>query len=190
MKLSHRILLGALLTSPTAAFANGMPQLDFSTPLTLSQVVWGAIIFIVLYIALTRGGLPKVASVLEERAGKIAADLNEARAAKTAADSGMAEAQAATAKARAEAQSAINAAVAEAKAAAATQAEVLNAKLEKQLEDAEAQIGRARASAMGAIRQVATETAGTVVERLTGVAPETGRLETAIGSALAARGIG
>ena len=39
------------------------------------------------------------------------------------------------------------------------QSEALNARLEKQLQDAEAQITQARASAMSALRQVATETA-------------------------------
>lgn len=174
---------------PAAAMAEGMPQLDFSTPLTVSQVVWGAIIFAVLYILLSRTGLPLVASVLEERATTISKDLNEARAAKARADAGMAEADQATAKARAEAQAAINAALDEAKKAAAAQAETLNARLEKQLQDSEAQIGQARAAAMGALRQVATETAATVVSRLTGVAADTGRLDSAIGSALAARSI-
>ena len=37
-----------------------MPQLDFANPLTTSQVVWGAIIFVVLYILLSRIALPKV----------------------------------------------------------------------------------------------------------------------------------
>jgi F-type H+-transporting ATPase subunit b len=184
-------LLGAVLSMlPAAAMADGMPQLDFTTPLTTSQVVWGAIIFVVLYILLSRTGLPLVASVLEERGTKIAKDLNEARAAKASADAGMAEADQATAKARAEAQAAINAALEEAKKAAAGQAEALNARLEKQLQDSEAQIAQARVSAMSALRQVATETAATVVTRLTGTAPDAGRLDGAIGSALAARGIG
>jgi F-type H+-transporting ATPase subunit b len=167
-----------------------MPQLDFKTPLTVSQVVWGSIIFVVLYIMLSRNALPLVGSVLEERAATISKDLDEARAAQVGADAGMAEANEATAKARAEAQAAINAALEEAKQAAAAQAEVLNARLEKQLQDAEAQIGQARASAMRALRQVATETAAMVVTRLTGTAPESGRLDAAIGSALATRGIG
>jgi F-type H+-transporting ATPase subunit b len=58
------------------------------------------------------------------------------------------------------------------------------------LRESEAQIGRARASAMRALRQVATETATTVVTRLTGTAPDARRLESAVDSALAARGIG
>ncbi len=192
MKLSRIVplLAAGLLMLPAAAMAKGMPQLDFSTPLTLSQVVWGAIIFIVLYIMLSKTGLPMVASVLEERATKIAKDLNEARAAKARADAGMAEADQATAKARAESQAAINVALEEAKNAAAAQAETLNARLEKQLHDAETQIAQARASAMSAIRQVATETAATVVARLTGMSPNSAQVENAVSSALAARGIG
>ncbi len=191
MKFSHRIGLAAcLLMLPAVANAEGMPQLDFSTPLTISQVVWGAIIFIVLYILLSRTGLPMVASVLEERAATISKDLDEAHAAKASADAGMAEAHQATSKARADAQTAINAALEEAKKAASAQAEVLNARLEKQLQDSEAQIAQARASAMSALRQVATETAATVVTRLTGAPVDVGRLDAAVGSALAARGIG
>jgi F-type H+-transporting ATPase subunit b len=184
------LTLVPLLTLPAAAMAEGMPQLDFKTPLTISQVVWGAIIFVVLYIMLSRTGLPLVASVLEERATKIAQDLDEARAAKARADNGMREADEATAKARAESQAAINAALDEAKSAAAAQAEVLNTRLEKQLQESETQIAQARASAMSALRQVATETAATVVGRLTGKEPDAGRLDSAIGSALSARGIG
>ena len=184
------LTLVPLLTLPAAAMAEGMPQLDFKTPLTISQVVWGAIIFVVLYIMLSRTGLPLVASVLEERATKIAKDLDEARAAKAQADDGMREADAATAKARAESQAAINAALDEAKTAATAQAEVLNTRLEKQLQESETQIAQARASAMSALRQVATETAATVVTRLTGKEPDAGRLDSAIGSALTARGIG
>jgi F-type H+-transporting ATPase subunit b len=184
------LILVPLLALPAAAMAEGMPQLDFKSPLTTSQVVWGAIIFIALYIMLSRTALPLVASVLEERATKIAKDLDEARAAKARADDGMREADEATAKARAESQAAINAALDEAKTAATAQAEVLNTRLEKQLQESETQIAQARASAMSALRQVATETAATVVTRLTGKEPDAGRLDSAIGSALTARGIG
>ncbi len=183
------VLAAGLLALPAAAMAAGMPQLDFNSPLTVSQVVWGAIIFGVLYLMLSRAALPRVASVLHERAGKISLDLEGAHAAKARADAGMTEAREATARARAEAQAAVTAAVNEAKQAAAAQSETLNARLEQRLHESEAQIAQARASAMGAIRQVATETASTVITRLTGAAPETGMLDSAVGSALAARGI-
>ena len=81
-------LATVLLTS--SAFAEeakkGMPQLDFHNPLTISQVVWLAIIFCVLYVLLSKWALPQVASVLDARAGAIAADLDAARGAKQGAD--------------------------------------------------------------------------------------------------------
>jgi F-type H+-transporting ATPase subunit b len=185
-----RLLLAALLLLPTAAMAAGMPQLDFANPLTVAQVVWGAIIFVVLYILASRFALPRVASVLEERASNIARDLENAQQAKLKSDAAAQEVAEATAKARAEAQAAINAALDEAKAAAAKQAVTLNERLEKQLQEAESRIAAARASAMGALRQVATETASTVIARLTGAAPEPARLDGAIARALSARGVG
>jgi len=179
--------LGVVLLAPSAAMAEGMPQLDFHNPLTISQVVWGVIIFVVLYILVSKFALPRVGSVLDERAGHIAADLDSARQASQRAEAGKAEAVAATAKARSEAQAAVNAALEEAKQAAAVQAVALNERLERQLKDAEAQIESARAAAMSALRQVATDTAATVVTRLTGAAPDQQGLDNAVGAALAAR---
>jgi F-type H+-transporting ATPase subunit b len=193
LRLCRRAIPLALMCLPllpAGAFAAGMPQLDFSTPLTVSQVVWGAVIFVVLYVVLSRVGLPRVASVLEERAGHIHRDLEGARAAKTKADTDTEEAAAATAKARAEAQAAINAALEDAKKAAASQAEALNARLETRLQEAEAQIAQAHAAAMSALHQVATETATSIVTRLTGQPPAAPRLETAVNAALVARGVG
>jgi F-type H+-transporting ATPase subunit b len=192
MKPFRRVIPFALSLSllPAAAMAEGMPQLDFKNPLTTSQVVWGTIIFVVLYILASRFALPKVGEVLEERATHIARDLETAQSSKVKADAGMAESAAATAKARSEAQAAINAALETAKAAAAAQAAEVNARLEKQLSDAETQIGQARSQAMSALREVATETAATVITRLTGIMPDQHRLDGAINAALTARGVG
>lgn len=184
----QRLLLAAFLLLPTAAWAEGMPQLDFKNPLTFSQITWGAVIFILFYILAARSALPGVASVLQERATHIARDLENAHQAKTASDKAAEEAAAAAAKARAEAQAAINAALDKAKAEAAEQAAALNERLERQLQEAETQIAAARAAAMGALRQVATETASTVITRLTGAPPDPARLNGAIGTALASRG--
>jgi F-type H+-transporting ATPase subunit b len=179
--------LVGLLAMPAAAMAAGMPQLDFANPLTLAQVWWGAIIFVVFLLLCWRWGLPQVANVLEHRAASIAADLDKARAAKEAADRSAAEMAQGIARARAEAQNSINAALDAAKKEAAAQAAELNARLETQLKEAEERIHAARQSAMRALREVATETADTIVARLTGMPPEQGRLERAVGAVLAAR---
>jgi F-type H+-transporting ATPase subunit b len=189
MLLRLPALLVALLLAPAMARAEGMPQLDFANPLTTSQVVWGAIIFAVLYVLLSRFALPRVAEVIEQRAQHIAADLETARASKTRADDAAKEVAEATAHARAEAQAAINAALEAAQKQASARIATLNERLEKQLQDAETQINAARAAAMSALREVATETAGTVIGRLTGAPADQQRLGSAVGAALAARRI-
>ncbi|MBU6499664.1 MAG: F0F1 ATP synthase subunit B' [Rhodospirillales bacterium] len=183
-------LAGTLLAS-SAAFAQeapkGMPQLDFHNPLTISQVVWLALIFLALYLLLSRWALPQVADVLELRAGTIGRDLEAARAAKAQADAAVAELTSATRAAQAGAQAEIAAAVAAAKQAAGEQAARLNARLEAQLHTAETQIAAARDAAMGALRQVAGETAGVVVTKLTGMVADAPRVEAAVAAAMAAR---
>ena len=186
----RRVLPLAFLLLPSAAMAEGMPQLDFANPLTTWQVIWGAIIFIIFYLLVSRWGLPQVGSVLEMRASAIARDLDAARGAKTAADTAVTELNDAIRSAQAGAQTEINRAIDAAKAAAAQQSARLNERLDRQLASAEQQIGAARAAALGALRQVATETATTLIGRLTGTAPDRGALDAAVGAELAARGRG
>ena len=165
-----------------------MPQLDFSNPLTLAQVVWMAIIFGLLYYLLARYALPQVSGVLENRAERIAGDLDSARAAKSQADAAVAEITEAGRRAAAEAQAGISQAVAQAKAEAAEQARVADERLNTQLAEAEGRIRAARTQAMGALRQVATETAAVVVNRLTGQTADAAAIDAAVGSAMQARG--
>ena len=164
----------------------GMPQLNFKTPLTVSQVVWGAIIFTLLYFMLSRWALPKVASVVEDRRTRIGTDLDTARTAKTEADAAVAEVTEATRRARSESQAAIATATQQAKAEAATQAAAANAALDAQLTEAETRIATARTAAMGALRQVAGDTAAAVVTRLTGHAPDSAAVDQAVGHLLPA----
>lgn len=182
-----KLLLAALLLLPAAAHAEGMPQLDFTTPLTTSQVVWGALIFIVLYILLSRIGLPKVGSVLEERAAHIGRDLDAARQAKGEADSAVAELTRATQEAHAGAQAQIAQALEAAKATAAAQSAELNARLDGQIAAAEQRIAAARTAALGALGQVASDTAHAVVDRLTNGAVDGGVVDRAVTATLAAR---
>ncbi len=178
-----------VLSEAAASAAEGMPQLNFANPLTTAQIVWGAIIFIVLYLVFSRSALPRVAEVLASREARIAGDLNTARGAKASADTAVAEVNAATARARSSAQASINAAVEKAKQEAADRARVLNERLEQQLQASEQQIAAARNSALGAMREVATDTATVVVDRLTGHSSDRRAIEDAVGAALAARGL-
>ena len=183
-------LAACLTVIPFVGMAEGLPQLDFKDKLTVYQVIWGAVIFVVLYILASRSALPKVESVLEERAQRIAADLESAKDAKARADSGIQAAVDATAKARSEAQTAINTALDQAKQAAAAQTASMNERLDKQLKEAESQIAAARGAALLALPGVATDAANALIARLTGSLPDPAKLSLAINAAMAARGAG
>lgn len=180
----------AVLLMAAAPQKEGMPQLDFANTLTISQVVWGAIIFVLLYVLLSRWALPKVGTVVEARNASIAGDLETARHAKAEADNAVDELTAATRQARAEAQTAIAEATQKAKADAEARSAEMNQRLDAQLAEAEGRIGQARTAAMGALRQVAGEAATAVVTRLTGHAPAADAVDRAVGGLLAARGQG
>jgi F-type H+-transporting ATPase subunit b len=172
-----------------AAQADTMPQLDFGNKLLTAQVIWGALIFAAFYALVSRWGLPKVASILEMRADTIARDLDQARDARANADRAVAELTEARKKAYAQSQAAIAEATQKAKADAAAKAAAQESKLDAQLAESEAQIGAARQAAMGALREVATETAVAVVSRLIGGEADTYRVQTAVSQVLEDRGL-
>ena len=178
----------SMIAAPVVAMADSLPQLDFANKLTTYQVIWGAVIFVILYIVLSRAALPQVEAVLEARARRIAGDLEGAKDAKGRADAGIKAAADATASARAAAQTAINAAMETAKNSAAARTASLNERLDKQMKEAEGQIAAARNSALAALPGVAHDTATALIERLTGVAPDQARLNGAIDRAMASRG--
>ncbi|MBN9508615.1 MAG: F0F1 ATP synthase subunit B [Alphaproteobacteria bacterium] len=186
--LAPAILALTLFLLPAAArAAGGMPQLDFANPLTTYQVVWGAVIFVILYLLYSRWALPQVADVLQTRETRIEGDLEAARGAKTAADTAIAELVRAGHEAHAGAQAQIAEALAAAKAEAAAQAATLNAKLETEIAAAEQRIGAARTAALGAVQQVAVEAAQAMVTRLVGTGIAPAAVEQAVASTLAAR---
>ncbi len=172
------------------AHAEGkMPQFDFANPLLTAQVVWGAIIFAILYFAFDRVGLPRVAGVIAAREQTIGGDLEQARLAKEKADRAVAELTEARRVAYAEAQAAQAAAAQKAKDAAAARSAEVNARLDKQLADSERQIAAARAGAMAALREAASDTADLLVFRLAGRPADSQAMRAAISDALAARGL-
>lgn len=189
MALAATAVPGGLEAQSVAAAeaSGGMPQLDFANPLMLAQIVWLLIIFGVFYYVLSSIALPRVASVLEERRNRIEGDLEAARAAKSEADAAMEAHRAATARARAESQAAIAEATQSAQAEATARGAELNARLNQQIAAAEARINTARDTAMGALREVATDTANALVTRLTGLKNEPA-VAAAVQRELAAQG--
>lgn len=163
-----------------------MPQLDFKNPLTLWQAGWMFAIFALFYLLFTYWALPRVASVVDSRARRIAADLEAARADKTQAEAAMREMRAATLQAHSQAQAEIAAALAQAKSEAAAGAEHAGHELDARIAAAEIRIMEARAHATGNLQQVATDLAETMVARLTGRAPDRKAVMAAVAESLPA----
>lgn len=179
----------ALASLAAPAYADKMPQFDFGNPLLVAHVVWGAVVFAVLYVLFGHVALPQVASVLEARAQAIGTDLEEARLAKEKADRAVAELTEARRLAYAESQASLAAATQKAKAEAAEQAVEVNARLDRQLADSERQIDGARRAARAALGDVAADTANSVISRLTGRAADPSKVRAAVAASLAARGL-
>jgi F-type H+-transporting ATPase subunit b len=183
-----RALIATVLLMPAAAMASsGMPQLDFSTPLTLTQAVWLLVIFAGLYVVLSRVALPPVAQVLERRADIIRTDLDAAKGASDAAKAARLEREKAEAKARAEAQAAMRGAIDGAKQQSAEALAAVEARLAGELREAEARIAGARGSAMAGITSVAADAAAAAVQRVAGFTPDRAMVQAAVAETLAAR---
>lgn len=180
----------ALLLSlaPSAALArSALPQMDFSNPLTGTQVIWMVVIIVVLYLVLARWGLPSVGKVLENRATTIAKNLAAARAAKQEADQAVRVLAATLASARANAKAELSKAIETAKAAAAAEASKQNAALEAKIADSEIQVEAARKAAIAAIKPVAIETTSDLLAKLTGITPGQNEIARYVDAAYAAR---
>lgn len=185
--LSSAATPAALLCACTPAFASGMPQLAFNNPLTIAQLFWGAVIFLLLYVILSRSALPRVGSVLEERRRRIDTDLDAAKSARNEADRATIELRRARRDAAAEAAAMVDKVVNEARAEAAARTAEMNARLEAEVARAEQSVAASRAVAMGSIRDVAAGTAQALVERLTSRTADAALVAARVDAALAAR---
>jgi F-type H+-transporting ATPase subunit b len=169
-----------------------MPQLAFGHPvqgpLLIGQVVWQVVIFFSLFLLLAFVALPKLGAVIENRRQRIESDLEAARAAMQSAEAAIAAQREATQSARTEAQAAVNAAMQAAQQEMDAKAEALNAALAKQIAEAEARIDQGRKSALGAVRQVASETVEALLSKL-GTSADAGKVQAAVQREAAARGI-
>src|SRR5580704_15093506 len=162
-----------------------MPQLDIAT--FLPQLVWLAISFVVLYILMKTLGLPGVQAAIERRRRHLDSDLGRAAALKAEAEAALAAYQKALADARAAAQETLRQTGERLAAEAAERQRQLAASLAAQIEAAEQRIAAGKEVALGEVRGIASEVAGAVVEKLTGMAPDGTAMHDAVGRALNGR---
>ncbi len=162
-----------------------MPQLDVST--FTPQLVWLAITFVVLYLLMSKLGLPRVNAILEARRKRVDDDLARAAEIKAEADAVVAAYQRTLAEARARAQAAIKERTDKFATEAAERQRQLAESLAEQTRAAEREIGAAKERAFSEIRNVAVDVARSVTEKLAGLAADEARLAPAVDRAMAER---
>ena len=146
-----------------------MPQLSQLSEVLLSQLFWLAVALGFIFFVIARGMVPKIQATVDQREGKIAADLERAQAARKEADETEAAWRARMDAARADAarlaQEAKNDSARETEAKVKKAADKINLKVES----AEGKIREAVNAARAEIEAVAAEATQEMIERLTGL---------------------
>jgi F-type H+-transporting ATPase subunit b len=133
-----------------------------------SQLLWLAITFAALYLLMSKIALPRIGGILDDRKGRIDADLAAADASRQKTDAAIAAYEAALAAAKAKAQGIANESREAIQADLAAKRSAVEADLAGKVSTAEARIAQTKAEALTHVDEIATETAQTVVSQLVG----------------------
>lgn len=160
--------------------AGGLPQFD--TSVWAGQIVYLLFLFVVLYLLISKVFAPRLRRVMDERATTISSAVATARqvqaeAAEQAAVA-KAEVEQARATSRATALAARTRVTDEANARAASEEEIVNARIA----EAETAIGETRDAAMVHVGTIASDTVVSIIDRLTGKAPTSAEAAAAVTS--------
>src|SRR5262244_4598072 len=135
---------------PGSEHGSGFPPFNAHT--FASQLLWLALIFLALYLLMSRIALPRIGSILEARRQRIQDDLAEAQRFKDASDAAIAAHEKALAEARGRAQTLANETRAKAAAAAEARRKEVDAKLNARIAEAEKTIAGTRPPPCGGLR--------------------------------------
>ena len=154
---------------PAGEHGGGFPPFQKDT--FASQFLWLALVFVALYLLMSKIALPRIGSILDERRRRIDGDLAEAARLKDSSDAAIAAYEQALADARSRAQTLANEARQKQAAESDAARKALDATLTARIAEAEKAIAQTRTAAMANVRGIAAEAAATIVERLLGTAP-------------------
>ena len=149
-----------------AESGGGLPQFEFQH--WAGQIAYLLILFVILYVLMSRVFGPRIRKVFDEREQTIRQAIDSAKAVQATAAEQAAAAQKALAEARATAQKTASDAKAKASAEAAQREAALEEELSVKQAEAETRIRAARDQAMGELSKVAVDAAQAIVEKLTG----------------------
>lgn len=163
-----------------------MPQFEgASFP---SQLLWLAIAFAALYVFMRRVALPRIGAILEQRQGRIRADLDRAESLKAEAEKVREAYEAELAEGRGRAQQLVREAAERAAEAAAAKQQEVSAKIEQEIDAAEERIEKARKAALKNVRAVAVEAAREATARLIDVEVDKKAAGAAVDATIKGRG--
>lgn len=162
-----------------------MPQLNPAG--FVPQLFWLGVTFILLYILMRQVAVPHVARVIEARRAQLEGDLGRAADLRSQAEGVLAAYEKALASARADAQATLRQITEKMAAEAAERQHQLAAALAAQVAGAEQRIAASKEAALADIRGIAADVGSTMVEKLTGAAPEPAKMAEAVDGALSRR---
>jgi len=162
--------------------SGGFPPFESST--FASQLVSIAVFFVLLYVIVAKLALPRVGGAIEARQNKIEGDLAEAQALKDQSEAALKAYESELAAARTRAQAIGNESREKANAQADAERKALEEQLAVKLAEAEKTIVSTRTAAMSNVRSIAADAAGTIVQQLTGVAPDAASVSAAVDASL------
>ncbi|MEM7745197.1 MAG: F0F1 ATP synthase subunit B' [Pseudomonadota bacterium] len=178
--MASLLALSASGAEAGADTGGGLPQLNLET--YPSQIFWLLVTLVVLYYLLSKIALPRIASVLEERADTIADDLDaaeeyrrKAQEAEAAYEQALADARSKALGIAAETRDAIQAQVNDAMAKA-------DAEISARAAEGEKRIAEIRESSKVAVQEVAEETSVAVVEAVMPGVADPAALKAAVAS--------
>ena len=169
-------------TGADGGHGGGFPPFESST--FASQLVSLAIAFVALYVIVSRIALPRVGSVIDARQNAIEGDLAQAQKLKDESDAALRAYETDLAAARSRAQAIGSETREKLNAASEAERKTLEDQLNAKLAAAEKQIGATRESAMSNVRGIAADAAGAIVQRLTGVLPDSKAVNSAVDASL------
>jgi F-type H+-transporting ATPase subunit b len=152
-----------------------MPQLEFAT--YASQIFWLAVIFLMLYIFLSKKSLPAVMEVLHNRESRISGDITRAENMRAEAEAAQLDLTTSLLEARQKSANLLH----EAKDKIIEEEAARSAKLEKhfasQSKDSENKMAALREESIGKIVPIAAQAASMMLEKLIGEKIENKKLE-------------
>lgn len=156
----------------------GLPQFEFQW--WAGQIFWLLITFAILYLLLSKVFLPRLRGVKDERAATIATAVESARQVQAEAADQATIAKAEVDQARATSRTTAAAAKARVTETANLRAAEEEAVVNARIATAEAAIGKTRDAAMAKVSAIASDTAATIVEKLTGKAATAAEADAAV----------